>query len=143
MKVGVFALSGGICGLAGFFLAFANQFVSPLDLGSQPGIALVMILILGGSTHWLGPFVGATLYYGLPYIFPLTPLQNQLAIGALLIIMILVLPRGIVGAALDVRYRLTRWLRHARGGRRDRVDPKRVDACLRRLYRVRFSRSVM
>ena len=57
-----------------------------------------MILILGGSRHWLGPIVGAVVYYGLPYIFPLSPLQNQLAIGVLLIVVILVLPQGLVGA---------------------------------------------
>jgi branched-chain amino acid transport system permease protein len=102
-KVATFALSGGICGLAGFFFAFANQYVSPQDVGSGPGIALVMILILGGSTHWLGPIVGAILYYGLPYIFPLSALQNQLAIGVLLIAVILVLPQGLVGAALGLR----------------------------------------
>jgi branched-chain amino acid transport system permease protein len=102
-KVATFALSGGICGLAGFFFAFANQYVSPQDVGSAPGIALVMILILGGSRHWLGPIVGAVVYYGLPYIFPLSALQNQLAIGVLLIAVILILPQGLVGAAQGMR----------------------------------------
>jgi branched-chain amino acid transport system permease protein len=102
-KLATFAFSGGVCGLAGFFFAFANQYVSPLDVGSHPGIELLMILILGGARHWLGPIVGAVVYYGLPYIFPLSALQNQLAIGVLLIVVILVLPQGLVGAALGLR----------------------------------------
>jgi branched-chain amino acid transport system permease protein len=118
-KVTVFAISGGICGLAGFFFAFANQYVSPKDVGAHPGIALVMILILGGSTHWLGPVVGSLVYFGLPYIFPLTALQNQLAIGVLLIVVILVLPQGIVGAAFSLRrYGAARLLARLRGAQR-------------------------
>jgi branched-chain amino acid transport system permease protein len=114
-KTLAFVVSGGICGLAGFLFAFANQYVSPEDVGSAPGITLVLILILGGSRYWLGPIVGAALYYLLPYIFPLSAVQNQFAIGIVLVAVVLVLPQGIVGTVAGL---LDRW----RAGRTPDLD---------------------
>lgn len=114
-KTLAFVVSGGICGLAGFLFAFANQYVSPADVGSAPGITLVLILILGGSRYWLGPIVGAALYYLLPYIFPLSAVQNQFAIGIVLVAVVLVLPQGIVGTVAGL---LDRW----RAGRTGAAD---------------------
>jgi branched-chain amino acid transport system permease protein len=98
LKLLAFAVSGIICGVSGFFYAFANHYATPADVGSAPGIILVMILLLGGSRHWTGPIIGAIIYVGLPYVFPLSAAQNQLAIGALLIAVMVVVPRGIAGA---------------------------------------------
>jgi branched-chain amino acid transport system permease protein len=106
-KVLAFVASGGVCGLAGFFFAFANQYVSPDDVGSAPGITLVLILILGGSRHWLGPLVGSAAYLLLPYVFPLSAVANQFAIGLALVVVVLVLPHGIVGTLTSALARLT------------------------------------
>jgi branched-chain amino acid transport system permease protein len=106
-KVLAFVASGGVCGLAGFLFAFANQYVSPDDVGSAPGITLVLILILGGSRHWLGPLVGSTVYFLLPYVFPLSAVANQFAIGVVLVLVVLVVPQGIVGTLESALTRLT------------------------------------
>jgi branched-chain amino acid transport system permease protein len=112
LKLVAFAVSGGACGVAGFLLAFANQYVSPADVGSAPGITLVLILVLGGSRSWLGPILGAAIYYALPYIFPLSAVANQFATGIVLVVVILLLPQGLVGSIGSViagaRTRLTR-----------------------------------
>jgi branched-chain amino acid transport system permease protein len=111
LKITAFAVSGGICGLAGFLFAFANVYVSPDAVGSQPGIALVLIVILGGSGYWVGPIVGSTIYYALPYVFPLSASANQLAIGGLLIVVVLTLPRGVSGTGATLTRRAMRRLR--------------------------------
>jgi branched-chain amino acid transport system permease protein len=124
-KTLAFVVSGGVCGLAGFFYAFANQYVSPKDVGSAPGIILVLILILGGSRYWLGPIVGAAIYFLLPYVFPLSAVENQFAIGIVLVLVVLILPHGIVGTVATKVGRqawraATPWSRRpsARGGER-------------------------
>jgi branched-chain amino acid transport system permease protein len=99
LKLLAFALSGAACGLAGFLFAFANQYVSPDDVGSAPGIILILVLVLGGGGTLLGPFVGAVIYYALPYIFPLSVVANQFATGIILIVVMLLLPEGLVGTA--------------------------------------------
>lgn len=111
LKLAAFAISGAVCGGAGFLFAFANQYVSPADVGSTPGITLVLILVLGGSRSWLGPILGAAIYYALPYVFPLSAVASQFATGLVLVAVILILPHGIagsVGPLLGTRTRLKR-----------------------------------
>jgi branched-chain amino acid transport system permease protein len=102
LKLVAFAVSGGACGAAGFLLAFANQYVSPADVGSAPGITLVLILVLGGSRTWLGPILGAAIYYALPYVFPVSAVTNQFVTGLVLVAVILLVPMGLVGSAASV-----------------------------------------
>jgi branched-chain amino acid transport system permease protein len=102
LKLIVFAVSGAACGLAGFLFAYANQYVSPDDVGSAPGITLLLILVLGGSRSWLGPILGAAIYYALPYVFPLSAVMNQFATGIVLVAVILLMPQGLVGFAHSV-----------------------------------------
>jgi hypothetical protein len=51
----------------------------------------------------------------LPYIFPLSAVQNQFAIGIVLVAVVLVLPQGIVGTVAGL---LDRW----RAGRTGAAD---------------------
>jgi ABC-type branched-subunit amino acid transport system permease subunit len=109
LKLIVFAVSGAACGLAGFLFAYANQYVSPDDVGSAPGITLLLILVLGGSRSWLGPILGAAIYYALPYVFPLSAVMNQFATGIVLVAVILLMPQGLVGFAHSVTAGVRTW----------------------------------
>jgi branched-chain amino acid transport system permease protein len=58
---------------------------------------VILMSLLGGRRHWLGPTIGAVIIYTLNDVFSDTSLQflNEVAIGGLLIIMILFVPEGI------------------------------------------------
>ena len=114
LKLVAFALSGAICGAAGFLFAFANQYVSPNDVGSAPGIILILVLVLGGGGTLLGPFIGAVIYYALPYVFPVSAVANQFATGIVLIAVMLVLPQGLVGSASLALVRARAFVRSSR-----------------------------
>ncbi len=114
LKLLAFAFSGAVCGAAGFLFAFANQYVSPDDVGSAPGITLILVLVLGGGGTLLGPFIGAVIYYALPYIFPLSAVANQFATGIILIAVMLVLPQGLVGSASPALMRARAFVRSRR-----------------------------
>jgi branched-chain amino acid transport system permease protein len=114
LKLLAFAFSGAVCGAAGFLFAFANQYVSPDDVGSAPGITLILVLVLGGGGTLLGPFIGAVIYYALPYIFPLSAVANQFATGIILIAVMLVLPQGLVGSASPALRRARSFVRSHR-----------------------------
>jgi branched-chain amino acid transport system permease protein len=117
LKLLAFAFSGAVCGAAGFLFAFANQYVSPDDVGSAPGITLILVLVLGGGGTLLGPFIGAVIYYALPYIFPLSAVANQFATGVILIAVMLVLPQGLVGSASPALIRARAFTRSRRQAR--------------------------
>jgi ABC-type branched-subunit amino acid transport system permease subunit len=55
-------------------------------------------MLLGGVGSTLGPVVGAAVVVCLPLTLGFSPTQNEIALGALFIAIILLLPDGIVGA---------------------------------------------
>lgn len=97
-KVTAFALSGVIGGLAGILLLCAFLYISPDDLSSSSGIIYIMILLVGGSRHLLGPLVGAAVYVSLPHVLGLSANYLEIAIGIIVVLVILVMPEGIAGA---------------------------------------------
>jgi branched-chain amino acid transport system permease protein len=107
-KLVAFALSAGIAGVAGGIHAV---YVSYVTVGETFAITVplyvVLMSILGGARHWLGPAVGAALITASLYAFT-TGDQAVLGRGAValvLILVILLLPQGVVPAVLGWRGR--------------------------------------
>ena len=94
----VFSASGAIAGLAGQLFAYQVKYIAPTLFTSQTSILLLLVVLLGGKSYLLGPVVGALVYFFLPYAFDLTPIQSQIAFGAVLVIMILLAPSGLLGS---------------------------------------------
>ena len=95
----VFAVSGAIGGLAGHLFAYQVKYIAPTLFTAQTSIILLLVVLLGGKSYLLGPVVGALVYFFLPYAFNLTPIQSHIAFGAVLVIMILLAPSGLLGTA--------------------------------------------
>jgi branched-chain amino acid transport system permease protein len=100
MKVLAATCSGGVMALAGApQLAFANV-LEPMSAFSQSNsIAALAMSIVGGTSHWLGPLLGSLLLGLLQQIttVTLTSELNMLIQGLVLMICVIVMPRGIVG----------------------------------------------
>jgi branched-chain amino acid transport system permease protein len=102
-KLMAFALSAGIAGVAGSIHA---MYVTYVTVGETFSITVplyvVLMSVLGGARHWLGPAVGAVLIGA--SLFTFTGGQQALvgrAIVALaLVLVILMLPEGVVPAML-------------------------------------------
>ena len=109
-KLGAFALAGALAGLAGYLAACQFGFVNPDILAwHQSGIVLMMI-ILGGMGRLHGAVIGAFAYVFLQEIFSTPAILGayakhwQLPMGALLVVIVLVLPHGI-GGLIDIALR--------------------------------------
>ncbi len=110
-KLGAFALSAAIAGAVGGvhsmyvgFLTVAGTFDLTVPL------FVVLMSVLGGSRHWLGPAVGATAITSLLYAFISggEAMVGRAIVGVILIVAILFLPEGAVPA-------VRKWLaRHRR-----------------------------
>jgi branched-chain amino acid transport system permease protein len=109
-KLGAFVIAGALAGLAGYLAACQFGFVNPDILAwHQSGIVLMMV-ILGGMGRLHGPVLGAFTYVLLQELLSAPALLGpyakhwQLAMGALIIIIVLILPHGI-GGFIDIALR--------------------------------------
>ena len=130
-KLGAFALSVGITGMAGGVWAYYLSFIYPqFAVDPLVTIAMVLMVFLGGrGTLWgpvLGAFVVAPAQQYLAYQYGASQLY-LIGYAALFVVIILVLPRGILPTLGDRwRRRQLRTDRTDRTGRSDR--PRRLPA---------------
>jgi branched-chain amino acid transport system permease protein len=102
-KLVAFALSAGIAGIAGGIHA---MYVSYVTVGETFSITVplyvVLMSVLGGARHWLGPAVGATIIAASLYAFTggQHAVLGRAAVALALILVILLLPEGVVPAAI-------------------------------------------
>jgi len=97
-KVGIYAISAGIAGIAGGLFAVSNAFVTldVLDF-SRSGTILIMI-ILGGTGHLYGAFIGAALYMVLEdELARLSPEFWEFGVGLLLVVIVMFGRGGVIG----------------------------------------------
>ena len=118
-KLVAFALSAGIAGVAGGIHAV---YVSYVTVGETFAITVplyvVLMSILGGARHWLGPAVGAAIITASLYAFTggETAVLGRAVVAFALILVILLLPEGVV--AVLARGRLARGAARPRRCRR-------------------------
>jgi branched-chain amino acid transport system permease protein len=112
-KLVAFALSAGIAGIAGGIHA---MYVSYVTVGETFSITVplyvVLMSVLGGARHWLGPAVGATLIGASLYAFTSgeQAVIGRAVVALVLILVILLLPQGVVPA---LQSRARAWWRPA------------------------------
>lgn len=96
-KLVAFVLSATLAGLAGFLAAAQYGFMNPAMLGwHNSGTALVTV-ILGGMGTLTGPILGAFAIEFLRLGLEALTEHWLLLFGGLIILMVLVLPRGLAG----------------------------------------------
>jgi len=102
-KLGAFAISCAFAGAAGGIHA---MFVSYVTVGETFSItvplSVVLMSVLGGTRHWAGPAVGAAAITALLYAFTTGDhaLLGKAVFGAVLIVVILFMPEGVLGWAV-------------------------------------------
>src|SRR5215213_4218833 len=102
-----FILAGAAAGLAGGLYVFSKGSVDPAALGIPTSVDALTMLLLGGIQTVMGPLAGAAVLHTLrDQIMPLTDVW-RLLLGLSIIAMVLLFPRGLVGAFNDFRKRFT------------------------------------
>lgn len=100
----LFAMAGGIAGLAGALYASWSNYLSP-SVFSVPEALLVPIYVLvGGKSRLFGPFVGVIAVGGLSFWLGggVAGGQTTLILGAVLIVLVLFFKQGLVGIFVDL-----------------------------------------
>src|SRR5438132_7026784 len=105
-KLQAVAISAALAGLAGGVHALFISYVTTSEVFSiTVPLTVVLMSVLGGTRHWAGPAVGATLITALLYAFTKgdLALAGKATTGAVLIACILFMPEGIVPRLLRPR----------------------------------------
>jgi len=97
-KLLAFVLSAVFAGAAGCLYAFFSAFISPDSFSFSLSIFFLLTIIVGGAGLIAGPVVGTILLVIIPEYLHFLDSYRLTIYGALLIVSVIFLPRGIVGA---------------------------------------------
>jgi branched-chain amino acid transport system permease protein len=105
-KVRVYVLSAVFASLAGSLFAHYLGFIAPDDFGVMTSINILVMLYLGGIGTIFGPALGAFFLKLLPELTYRFQDYELLMNGIILIIVLVFLPKGILGIFLMLKNRL-------------------------------------
>ncbi len=89
---------GALCAAyAGALDAHLSFFIDPTEYNVHRVVQVLIFAIVGGPTNILGPIVGAILLTALPEVSRFTRDYRDVVYGAILIVIIIFRPQGIVG----------------------------------------------
>jgi branched-chain amino acid transport system permease protein len=103
IKVGAFGLGAAIAAIAGALFAHHHVYIEPGNFGFERSIDFVLAVILGGSTVGVGALAGAGVLVLLPEWLRFIADWRLAAFGALLIIVLLTRPQGLLDRTLLAR----------------------------------------
>ena len=96
-KLAAFATGNLIAAITGSLYAFYLGFIEPGFLSIDQSLAIVAMVLLGGRSMIAAPVVGAFVLTALPHIIHFSAEVRAIVYGSILILTILLMPRGIVG----------------------------------------------
>ncbi|HKZ08295.1 MAG TPA: branched-chain amino acid ABC transporter permease, partial [Methylomirabilota bacterium] len=125
-RVAAYAVAGFIASVGGILFVWYNGLVSPGSVGTSWLINILVIAVLGGMRHPIGPFIGAVVFVLLQnFAVDLVDRERfNLLIGGVFLIIVLFSPDGILGWWTGGVARLR--ARSAQGRLRRRVGVERT-----------------
>ena len=106
LKLIATALSGGLMGMAGAPMPYYIGYIEPSAAFGLPyAVNSIAMPMIGGTTSWVGPLIGAILLGTLQQVATVTisSVVNLLIVGVLLVAFVIIAPKGIVGLVQDWR----------------------------------------
>lgn len=100
-KSAVFIIAAGVAGMTGVLYLYYFRHITPDVFTNWESILLILIIMIGGLGTLAGPIVGAIFFLALPEVLRLPPAVQPVLIGSVLILVVVLLPRGIVGTIED------------------------------------------
>jgi branched-chain amino acid transport system permease protein len=104
LKLVATVVSGALMGMAGAPFPYYIGYVEPASAFNLAyAVNSIAMPMIGGTTSWIGPLVGALLLGTLQQVATVTisSAVNLLIVGLLLIFFVIIAPRGIVGLVQD------------------------------------------
>ena len=93
----MFVLGSAMAGVAGALIAHWSGYVGTNSFGVGLAIGIFLMVVLGGLRSFWGPVIGGAFYVAVPEILSDFERYQGIVYGAVLLVVIIVLPEGIVG----------------------------------------------
>jgi branched-chain amino acid transport system permease protein len=100
VRLFAFVLAGALAGAAGTLFAIFNRIASPEMLHWSFSGKVILMTILGGSGVFLGPIVGAAIFFVLEHIITSFTNNWMIFLGIILVALVLLFPGGVLGSVL-------------------------------------------
>jgi branched-chain amino acid transport system permease protein len=112
-RVAAYAVAGVIAAIGGVLLVWYNSLMTPGTINTQALISFLIIAVLGGLRHPIGPFIGAIVFVLLQnFAIDLVARERfNLVIGGVFLAIVLFSPDGLLGLWGKVRAKLGRGAR--------------------------------
>lgn len=104
-KLAAFVIAGMLAGVAGHMWAMHRGFVNPELVGWHRSAEALLIILLGGLGSLHGPILGALAFTGLGEAAQLLTERKLLVEGLVILLVVLVLPKGLSGLRLPRAWR--------------------------------------
>jgi branched-chain amino acid transport system permease protein len=105
-----FAIGSAFGGLAGTLIAPLVQFIEPGSFGVAHSLRILLMVVVGGSGYFFGPFLGAAVVILLPEVLRFAEGYYLIIYSALVIVMLVFVPSGLIGVWGRLREKF--WPRH-------------------------------
>ncbi len=115
-RVAAYAVAGAIASIGGVLLVWYNGLITPGSVGTSWMINILIVAVLGGMRHPIGPFVGAVIFVLLQN-FAIDLIDRErfnLVIGLVFLVIVLFSPDGLLGWWDMLRERARRRIADAR-----------------------------
>jgi branched-chain amino acid transport system permease protein len=109
-RVAAYAVAGFIAAVGGVLLVWYNSLITPGSIGTTWLINILIIAVLGGLRHPIGPFLGALIFVVLQN-FAIDVFDRErfnLVIGIVFLAIVLFSPDGLLGLWAKLRARFAR-----------------------------------
>jgi branched-chain amino acid transport system permease protein len=110
LKLIATTLSGALMGMAGAPFPYYIGYLQPASaFALEYAVNSIAMPMIGGTTSWVGPLIGAVLLGTLEQVTTVTisSAVNLLIVGVLLVAFVIIAPNGIVGLWQSLRQRLS------------------------------------
>lgn len=100
-----FAIGSVYGGLAGSLITPLVQFIEPNSFGIAHSLRVLLMVVVGGAGYFFGPFLGSAVVILLPEMLRFTQGYYLIIYAALVIVMLVFTPKGLIGLGALLRDR--------------------------------------
>ena len=116
LKIMVFVIACALVGVQGALQVHFLKFIDPTSFNIDASLNMVVMNVIGGMYHVMGPLLGTVFMVALPETLRSYVELQRVIFGIILIVVMAALPGGIVGVIAQLRLGLTRFM--SRGEKR-------------------------